>query len=409
MSEFTEVLEQIERERGIPREKMIANLEEALVSAYRKNFGSSHNVRVSVDKDDGHITVFSTQIVVEEKEPKPGFEISVKDAKKINRKSKPGDKVEVEMPLGEFGRIAAQVAKQVIMQRMREEERDAIYHDFKPKEKTLITGEIRHKDYRDNFLVDMGKVEAIFPIREQIKGESYRPGDRFKFYVVEVKKTSRGPAITLSRTHPELLRRLLEFEVPEIHEGIVEIKGIVRDPGVRAKIAIFSTDEKVDPLGACVGMKGIRIQAIAKELGNEKIDLIRWSNETETYILNALSPAKAQEIHLDKKSKRATILLEDEQLKLAIGKQGQNVRLASRLTGWQIDLRKKEEIVSNLTTLAGVGESTAKALMDAGFRRIEDIVQATVEQLTAAKGIGEKKAKDLLEAARTSLEISKIK
>jgi len=404
--EFMEILEEIEREKKIPREKMLANLEEAILSAYKKNFGSSQNVKVSIDNVSGKIRIVSTRTVVE-KAPRPGLEIALSEAQKIKADCRVGDKIDVDVPLEDFGRISAQVAKQVVTQRIRETEREIIYQDFKPKERTVMTGEIRHRDSRNNFLVDLGGVEAILPVNEQIKGEHLRPGDRVKVYVVEVKKTSKEPVITVSRTHPELLRKLFELEVPEITEGIVEIKGIVREAGTRAKVAVYSNNEKVDPLGACVGMKGVRIQAINRELGPEKIDLIRWSDDIGTYILNALSPAKSQEIYLDREKKRATIILEDEQLRLAIGKQGQNVRLASRLTGWQIDLRKKEEIISALTTIAGVGETTASVLMEAGFRRIEDIAAASVEKLSEVKGIGEKKAEKLIEAARRSLQIAK--
>jgi len=406
--EFTEILGQVEKEKGIPREKLLANLQEALISAHKKKFGFSHNVRVTIDPDSGETKVISLREIVENA-PRPGLEISLEEAKKINPKYKIGEKVDIEIPLKEFGHIATQVAKQVITQRIREEEREFIYQDLKPRERTVVTGEVRHKDYQNNFLIDFGKIEATLPVKEQVKNEKYRQSDRVKLYVVEVKKTSKGPFVIVSRTHPELIRKLFELEVPEILEGIVEIKGIVREPGVRAKVAIYSNNEKVDPLGACVGMKGVRIQAIARELGLEKIDLVRWSDDIGTYILNALSPAKSKEILLDKEHKRATILLEDEQLKLAIGKQGQNVRLASRLTGWQIDLRKREEIVQNLTSISGVGETMARNLMESGFRRIEDIIRASDEDLLKVKGIGESKAVKLRLAAREALKTAKTK
>lgn len=407
-NEFIEILGQIEKEKGIPREKLLINLEEALMSAHKKKFGSSHNVRVTIDPESGKIKIISIREVIENN-ARQGLEMSLEEATKIKPDCKIGDKIEIEVPLEEFGHIATQVAKQVITQRIREAEREVIYQDFKPRERTLMTGEIRHKDYKENYLIDLGKVEAVLPVKEQVKNEKYRQSDRMKLYVVEVKKTPKGPSIIVSRTHPELLRKLFELEVPEVQEKIVEIKGIVREPGVRAKVAVYSNNEKVDPLGACVGMKGVRIQVIAKELGLEKIDLVRWSDDPATYILNALSPAKSEEILLDKENKRATILLEDEQLKLAIGKQGQNVRLASRLTGWQIDLRKREEVVQSLVSISGVGETLAKNLMEAGFRRIEDIIRASDEDLSKVKGIGEKKAVKLREAAREALKNLKAK
>jgi len=406
--DFLEILDQIEKEKGIPRERLLTNIEEALMSAYKKKFGSSHNVKINIDPKSGKIKVISTKDVVQEV-VRASQEISLKDAKKIKSSNKLADKLDIEVPLGDFGHIAMQVAKQVIMQRIREEERDIVYRDYKPIERTVVTGEIRNKDFRDNWLVDLGKAEGIIPIDEQIKFEKYQQGDKVKVYVVEVKKTSKGPSIILSRTHPELIKKLFELEVPEIREGIVEIKGIIREPGIRAKVAVFSSNEKVDPLGACVGMKGMRIQAINRELGQEKIDLVRWNEDPANYILNALSPAKAEEILIDPDNKRATILLEDEQLKLAIGKQGQNVRLASRLTGWQIDLRKREEVVQNLTMIEGVGELTAKNLMDSGFRRITDIAQASVEDLAAVKGLGEKKAEKLKASAQEAIKNLKAK
>ena len=406
--EFLEVLNQIEKEKRIPKERLLANLKEAITSAYKKSFGSSHNAEVDIDSETGKIKITSNQAVVEGPS-KPGLEITLADARKIKPGVKAGDKIDVDVPLEDFGRIATQVAKQVIMQRIREEERVLVYQDFKPKEKNLLTGEVRHKDARNNYLLDIGGHEAILPVNEQVKTERLNLRDRVKVFLLEVKRTSKGPVIYVSRTHPELLKRLFELEIPEIHEGVVEIKGIVREPGTRAKVAVFSNNEKVDPLGACVGMKGLRIQAIAREMGVEKIDLVRWNEDIGTYILNSLSPAKSQEIHLDKDNKRATILLEDEQLKLAIGKKGQNVRLASRLTGWQIDLRKREEIVSNLTSLPGVGESTAGALMEAGIRRIEDLAKATPEQLTEVKGLGDKKAENLIDAAKRHVQIAKSK
>ena len=406
--DFLEILDQIEKEKGIPRTRLLTNIEEALMSAYKKKFGSSHNVKINIDPKSGKIKVISTKDVVQEV-VRASQEISLKDAKKIKSSNKLADKLDIEVPLGDFGHIAMQVAKQVIMQRIREEERDIVYRDYKPIERTVVTGEIRNKDFRDNWLVDLGKAEGIIPIDEQIKFEKYQQGDKVKVYVVEVKKTSKGPSIILSRTHPELIKKLFELEVPEIREGIVEIKGIIREPGIRAKVAVFSSNEKVDPLGACVGMKGMRIQAINRELGQEKIDLVRWNEDPANYILNALSPAKAEEILIDPDNKRATILLEDEQLKLAIGKQGQNVRLASRLTGWQIDLRKREEVVQNLTMIEGVGELTAKNLMDSGFRRITDIAQASVEDLAAVKGLGEKKAEKLKASAQEAIKNLKAK
>lgn len=401
--EFMEILGQIEKEKGIPHERLLKNLEEAVLAAYKKNFGSSQNVKVTINPDTGKIKIVSLKEIIENA-PASNLEITLGEARKINPQCKIGEKLEVEVPLGEFGRIATQVAKQVIIQRIREDERESIYQTFKPKEKTIITGEIRHKDYMDNFLVDLGGIEAILPLKEQVKSEKYRQGDRLKLYIVEVKKTPKGPSIIVSRTHPELLRRLFELEVPEVHDGLIEIKGIVREPGVRAKVAVYSKNEKIDPLGTCVGMRGTRIQSITRELGPEKIDLVRWNEDHATYILNALSPAKSQEILLDKENKRATILLDDEQLKLAIGKHGQNVRLASRLTGWQIDLRKREEVIENLTLISGVGKSIAKDLMEAGFRRIQDVAKVSEEELLKVKGIGKKKAEKILASAKEVLK-----
>jgi transcription termination/antitermination protein NusA len=340
--EFIDAVGQIAREKGIKKEVLLEALEAALVSAYKKNFGSAQNVKITINRETGDVHVYAQKTVVDE--VSDGLlEIDVEDAKKIDRNYKLGDIVDIEVTPKTFGRIAAQTAKQVVVQKIREAERGIIYEEFASKENDLITGTVQRKD-KQNVYIDLGKTEAVLGQNEQMPGEEYNFQYRLKLYIVEVKKTSKGPQIIVSRTHPGLVKRLFEQEVPEIFEGIVEIKGISREAGSRTKLAVHSNDENIDPTGACIGPKGIRVQSIVDELRGEKIDVIRWSKNPEEYIASALSPAKVLNVTIDEKEKAARVVVMDYQLSLAIGKEGQNARLAAKLTGWKIDIKSQSQI-----------------------------------------------------------------
>jgi N utilization substance protein A len=337
--EFIEALDQIEKEKGISKEILIEALEASLISAYKKNYGSAQNVFVNIDRDTGEVKVFSRKTVTEEVNDSL-LEIDISDATGINPTAKVGDIVSLEVTPKKFGRIAAQTAKQVVMQRIREAERNIIYEEFSGRETDIVTGVVQRYD-KKNVIIDLGKVEVILPVSEQIPSEEYTQGSRIKVYILEVKKTTKGPLITVSRSHPGLVKRLFELEVPEIFEGIVEIKGIAREAGSRTKIAVYSKNDNVDPVGACVGPKGARVQSIVDELRGEKIDIIKWDKNVDNYISNALSPAKVINVATEENTKVARVSVAENQLSLAIGKEGQNARLAAKLTGWKIDIKSQ--------------------------------------------------------------------
>ena len=340
-TELLSAFEQLARERGISAEVLFEAVEAALISAYKRNFGTAQNVRVAMDRDTGEIHVYSRKDVVEiVSDPKQ--EISLIDAKAIDIAFQPGDVVEQEVTPKDFGRIAAQTAKQVVVQRIREAERSLVFDEYSNRENDIVTGVVQRIEQRQVY-VDLGKAEAVLPPTEQINGEPYRYGERIKTFIVEVKKLPKGPQIMLSRTHPGLLRRLFELEVPEIHDGVVEIKSVAREPGLRSKIAVHSADENVDPVGACVGHKGLRVQMIVNELRGEKIDVVRWSENPDEYIANALSPAKVIAVEIFEDEKASRVIVPDYQLSLAIGREGQNARLAAKLTGWKIDIKSETQ------------------------------------------------------------------
>ena len=340
-AELLFAFEQLARERGIASEVLFEAVEAAMIAAYKRNFGTSENVRVAMDRETGDIHVFARKDVVENV-TNPKMETSLEDAKQIDITHQVGDVVEQEVTPKDFGRIAAQNAKQVVVQRIREAERSLVYEEYSNRENDIVTGVVQRIEQRHVF-VDLGKAEAVLPPTEQISGEPYRYGDRIKTYITEVKKLPKGPQIMLSRTHPGLLRRLFELEVPEIHEGIVEIKSVAREPGLRSKISVYSADENVDPVGACVGHKGLRVQMIVNELRGEKIDIVRWSSNPEEYIANALSPAKVIAVEVFEDEKASRVIVPDYQLSLAIGREGQNARLAAKLTGWKIDIKSETQ------------------------------------------------------------------
>ena len=338
---FLDALKELAAEKGVEEEVLFDAIEAALISAYKRNFGSAQNVRVVLDRHTGAYHVYAIKTVVEEVFDDVE-EISLAQARTINPDYEIDDTIEIEVTPANFGRIAAQAAKQVVVQRVREAERGIIYEEFMSREGDIITGLVSRVENR-NVFIDLGKTEAILMPAEQIAGETYEHGDRIKAYIVEVKRTSKGPQIVVSRTHPGLLKRLFELEVPEIQEGIVEIKSVAREPGMRSKIAVWSKDEDVDPVGSCVGHKGMRVQAIVDELGSEKIDIVKWNEDSAKFIANALSPAKVVSVAVNEDEKVSRVVVPDYQLSLAIGKEGQNARLAAKLTGWKIDIKSETQ------------------------------------------------------------------
>lgn len=340
-AELIAALDILEKEKGISKAALLDAIETALVSAYKKNYNNAGNVRVSINGETGEIAVYSIKKVVEELE-NPAEEIELAEAWKIATYYQPGDILEVQIAPKDFGRIAAQSAKQVVVQRIREAERGMIYDELSEKENEVLTAVVQREE-RNGVYLELGRSEGFMYATEFIPGESFMPGDRIKVYVLEVLKTSKGPQVLVSRTHPGLIKRLFEFEVPEIQSGIVTIKSIAREAGSRTKIAVHSADPQVDPVGACVGQRGIRIERIVAELANEKVDIIEWSPDPATFIANALSPARVMAVQINEEERAARVIVPDNQLSLAIGKEGQNARLAFKLTGWKIDIKSQSQ------------------------------------------------------------------
>jgi len=342
-AELVKAIRQLEEEKGLGTDVLVEAIEAALLSAYKKNFGAAaQNIRVEVDRANGEQHVYSVRTIVETVSD-PNTEVPLAEAQTWDPESRVGDIVEVEVTPKDFGRIAAQTAKQVIVQRIREAERDMVYKEFRDREGDIVTGTVQRVERR-NVYMDLGRIEAVLPPTEQVPREGYRQNDRVKAYVVEVKQGTRGPQIVVSRTHPGLLKRLFELEVPEIYEGIVEIRAIAREAGARSKVAVVSRDRNVDAVGACVGPKGSRVQSIVDELRGEKIDIVPWAADAVTFVGSALSPAKVIRVEVTEETKTALVIVPDNQLSLAIGKEGQNARLAAKLTGWRIDIKSESQI-----------------------------------------------------------------
>ncbi len=361
--EFIDALEQIEKEKGISKEILFEAIEAALISAYKKNFNTAPNVKVHIDRDTGKIRVYSCLTIVEEVKD-PQQELSIAEAKALSSRYQSGDVIEMEVTPKNFGRIAAQTAKQVVIQRIREAEREIIYREYVDREDDIVTGIVQRTDQK-NIIIDLGKAEAVLSPSEQMPNETYKQGDRIKTYVVEVKKTTKGPQIMVSRTHPGLLKRLFELEVPEIFDGTVEIKSVSREAGYRSKAAVYSSNPEVDPVGSCVGPKGVRVQTIVSELKGEKIDIIKWSEDPKEFVSNSLSPAKVTSVEIHEDKKIAGVVVPDYQLSLAIGKEGQNARLAAKLTGWKIDINSESQMKKQLS------EETEEIFPEAGLEEEE--------------------------------------
>ena len=343
VKELVSAMDELEKERGIKKEYLIESLESALVTAYKKNFDSEDNVKVNINGDTGEIHVYSVMEVVEKSED-PLLEISLEKAKKINPDVKIGDTVDIEIMPKDFGRIAAQTAKQVVVQKIREVERELIFNEYNDKKGEIVSGLIQKAD-TGTLVIDLGKLEGVMPLKEQIPTEHYKVNDKIKGYVMSVEKGNKGaPQVIVSRSHPNFVKRLFELEIPEIYEGLIEIKSVSREAGYRSKVAVYSKNENIDPVGSCVGQKGVRIQNIINELNGEKIDVIEWSEEPSIYIAASLLPAQVMAVDVKEDEKFAQVIVPDDQLSLAIGKSGQNARLAARLTNWKIDIKSESQI-----------------------------------------------------------------
>ncbi len=414
---ITQTIDQISKEKNIDPEVIISALEDAMVAAARKFYKTDEDINARFDRETGMVEIFAVKRVVE-KVQDPNLEISLEEAKQIDETLVVDDTVELPKPTDVLGRIAAQTAKQVILQKVREAERQNIYEEYSQRVGQMINGIVKRFEGPD-IIVDLGKTEAILPYREQSRAETYKQGDRIRAVIVKVLPVAKGPQVILSRADPQLLVRLFEMEIPEIYDGTIVIKNAVHEPGDRAKVAVASLDRDVDPVGACVGMKGTRINSIIRELRGEKIDIVQWSEDPAQYAANALSPAKISKVLiLDPVEKRMEVIVEEKQQSLAIGKKGQNVRLASKLIGWQIDVKseeqKKQEVLSVMESLAssstplseleGISERIIQKMAEAGIENVERILEMGEEKLKEIPGIGDKTAAKIMEAARDLFE-----
>jgi N utilization substance protein A len=410
--ELLQIADAVAREKVIDRGIVIAAMEDAIQKAARSRYGSETEVRAEINPRTGEIRLSRLLLVVDDVE-NTATQISVNDARKRNPAAQVGDFIAETLPPFDFGRIAAQSAKQVIVQKVREAERDRQYDEFKDKIGQIVNGLVKRVEY-GNVIVDLGRGEGIVRRDELIPRETFRPGDRVRAYVYDVRRETRGPQIFLSRTHPQFMSKLFAQEVPEIYDNIVEIKAVARDPGSRAKIAVVSRDSSIDPVGACVGMRGSRVQAVVGELQGEKIDIIPWSGDAATFIVNALQPAEVVKVVLDEDSERIEVVVPDDQLSLAIGRRGQNVRLASQLTGWDIDIlteaeeseRRQKEFVerSNLFMQSlDVDEVVAQLLASEGFRNVEELAYVDLGELANIQGFDEDTATEIQNRAREHL------
>jgi transcription termination/antitermination protein NusA len=407
-ADFLAVLEYWEKEKGISRDVLMAAVQESLLSAAKKAIGPARELRVAFEPKTGDIRAFA-KLIVSEKVISKHDQISVFDARRIKPDAQLGDEIEKEVTPTDFGRIAAQYAKQALMMQLRKAEKALIFTEFKDRVGDIISGTVRRFE-RSDVIIDLGKYEALLPNRERVPIEEYQIGERIRCYVKAVELGPHGPEIILSRSDPRFVIKLFQLEVSEINDGTIEIKGIAREPGFRTKMAVYSRDSKVDPVGACVGMRGQRVKNIVRELNNEKVDVIPWSPDVRTYITNALNPAKLKNFDINEAAKRVRILVSEDQLSLAIGKRGQNARLTSKLTGWQVDIEpevvvtkgfeeKVAEAVELLAAIPGISREQADALVHAGLTRLEDLLQADESDLSEIPQIGDQ-AGAILEAVR---------
>jgi N utilization substance protein A len=405
--DLTDALAQIVSLRGLDRDFVIQTLKESIIAGVKKRFGSSDNLEVDIDMETGDIAVKRKRNVVEEVE-NPDLEVDLEKARSLGYKGEVGGELVETIPLEDFGRSAIMVAKQIMFQRVREAERERIYEGYSDRIGDIVTGTVQQVDKR-GVTVNLGRTEAILPLREQIYTERIRQGQTVRAFILDVRKTSKGPQVILSRTHPDFLKKLFQFEVPEVYEGVVQIKSVAREPGDRSKIAVYSKDDKIDPVGACVGVKGSRVQAVVRELNGEKIDVVQWSSDVSLFVSRSLSPAKVLKCVLNERAGSARVVIVDDQYSLAIGRGGQNARLAAKLTGLKIDIlsesqykeqleRDKESLVM-LAKTPGVSNKMVDRLILAGYMSASDMAQATEKDLTQIKGIGKKTAAKIIETA----------
>ena len=409
LSELDKVIDEIGKDRGINKEALIQALEEALVKAARNKYGYNLEIEAQYNEELGEIELFQFKDVVETI-TSPVKEILPEDAKRVDPDAEVGDEIGVKMDTSQFGRIAAQTAKQVIMQNIREVERENTYNEYKDKKGEMVTGYV-HRFEKGNIIVMLGKHEAVLPGQEQIPGESFSLRDRIKGYVLDVKKITKGPQVLLSRTHPGFLLKLFELEVPEIADSVVKIHNVAREPGNRAKIAVESFESRVDPVGACVGNRGSRVQNIVQELHGERIDIVPWSDDPATFVCSALAPAEVSEIIVDEENRSMEIIVDDSQLSLAIGKKGQNVRLSAKITGWKIDIRSRSKYdesskaqLDELIGIEGVDEAIAEKLINSDILNVEAVINAETPELEEILEIDNETAENIKEQAKLFLE-----
>ena len=410
--ELLQIADAVAREKVIDRQIVLAAMEDAIAKAARSRYGTETDVHARIDPRTGELNISRHLLIVEQIE-NPATEILLEDARRKNPAAQPGDTIADTLPPFDFGRIAAQSAKQVIVQKVREAERDRQFDEFKDRIGTIVNGLVKRVEY-GNVIVDLGRGEAVLRRDDLIPREMFRPGDRIRAYLFDVRREQRGPQIFLSRTHPQFMAKLFTQEVPEIYDGIIEVKAVARDPGSRAKIAVISRDGSIDPVGACVGMRGSRVQAVVGELQGEKIDIIPWSPDVATFIVNALQPAEVAKVVLDEDAERIEVVVPDEQLSLAIGRRGQNVRLASQLTGWDIDIlteaeeseRRQKEFLERTTVFMNaldVDETVGQLLASEGFRSVEELAFVAIEELASIEGFDEDTAQEIQRRANEHL------
>ncbi|HNS14497.1 MAG TPA: transcription termination factor NusA [Syntrophorhabdaceae bacterium] len=400
------VIEQVGKEKGIPKETIIDALEEAILSASKKKYGSHLDLEARYNEELGEIEVFQFKTVVEEVN-EPDMEIALENAKEHDPECLYGDSIGIKMDTSTLGRIAAQTAKQIIVQKVRNAESDVIYNEYKGKKGEIVTGVIQRIE-KNHYVVNLGKTEAILPAKEVIPGENFRQRDRVKGFVLDVEKSQKGCTILMSRTHPQFLMKLFELEVPEIQEGIIKILSAAREPGERAKISVYSDDSDIDPIGACVGVKGSRVQAVVQELRGEKIDIIPWSRDIAKFVCNTLAPAKVSKVYINEEDHSMEVIVNDDQLSLAIGKRGQNVRLASKLTGWKIDISSESEVektskkvIDELVESLKISEILARVLNDEYLRDPKDIAKLTPEEMNKITSISVEDCRRIIEEAKS--------
>jgi len=412
-AEILQIANAVAAEKGIDKRIVLEAMEEAIQKAARSRYGLEHDIRAEINPDSGEQRLWRVQTVVELVE-NPVTQITVADAKKIDNDAEVGNELREELPPFDFGRVAAQTAKQVITGKVREAERSRQYNDFKDRVGEIINGTVKRVEY-GHVIVDLGKAEGVIRRNDGIPRENFNTGDRVRSYLYKVSSEAKGPQIFLSRSHPSFMIALFAQEVPEVYEGVIEIKACARDPGSRAKIGVFSHDNSIDPVGACVGMRGARVQAVVSELGGEKIDIIPWSGDDATFIVNALQPAEVSKVVIDEEEGRVEVVVEESQFPLAIGRRGQNVRLASQLTGWQIDLmtetadserrqREFKERTDLFQKALDADETLAQLLASEGFETVEEIAYVEIEQLASIEGFDEEVAAELQQRAREYLE-----